>query len=168
LTEFTFSRYLPPFLQGYKGIALFLDADMVVRADIEELFQLADDQYAVQVVATPKIFERPSLMLFNCAKCTALTPEFIESDSPQALQWGRVGYLPPEWNNCIGYEPADENAKIVHYTTGIPCFEEVQGLGHEDTWRDELRGATRTVPWADIMGQSVHAEHLKAKRAEGR
>lgn len=138
---------------------------MVVRADIEELFYLADSQYAVQVVDTPKKFERPSLMLFNCARCEQLTPQWIddENNHPQALDWGPVGYLPKEWNNCIGYEPADPEAKIVHYTTGIPVFEEVEGLGHETTWRDELRAATATVPWQDIMGGSVHAEMLRAK-----
>ena len=30
LTEFTFSRFLVPYLCGFKGMAVFLDADMVV------------------------------------------------------------------------------------------------------------------------------------------
>lgn len=153
---------------GYRGTALFLDADMVCRGDIEELFQLADPEVAVQVVQCPKRFEWPSLMLFNNARCGVLTPDYIETAQPQSLDWGAVGFLPKTWNNCIGYEPADPDAKLVHFTTGIPCFEEVQGLGHEDTWAAELRAATQTVAWQDIMGGSVHAQHLEKLRAEGR
>jgi lipopolysaccharide biosynthesis glycosyltransferase len=67
LTDFTYTRYLPPYLMGYKGTALFLDADMIVLEDIKELFDLADDRYAVQVVKAKDRFEWPSMMLFNCA-----------------------------------------------------------------------------------------------------
>lgn len=164
LTDFTYSRYLPPYLMGYKGTALFLDADMLVDADIAELFDLADPQYAVQVVKSKLRFEWPSLMLFNCEKCTALTPEFIENGRPHDLEWGPVGDLPAEWNVPIGYEDAT-NAKILHYTAGIPAFPETQALGSVDIWRDELRAACSTVPWKDLMGGSVHVKMVEAANA---
>lgn len=159
LTDFTFTRYLVPFLMGYQGRALFLDGDMLVQADIAELFAVADSKYAVQVVKGPQRFEWPSLMLFNCAKCKELTPEFIENGRPQDMNWGEVGELPPEWNRCVGYEKTDD-AKLLHYTMGVPAFPETHILGHVDEWKHDLSAACSTVPWADLMGGSIHAQRL--------
>jgi len=164
LTDFTYTRYLPPWLMGYKGTALFLDADMVVQGDISDLFALADTEYAVQVVKSKDRFEWPSLMLFNCEKCTALTPEFIEQGNPQNLSWGAVGELPKEWNHCVGYDEPNPDAQLIHYTMGIPAFPEVAHLEHTDTWRQELKAANSTVSWQELMGKSVHAERLNATR----
>ena len=36
-TEFSFSRFLTPYLSSYAGWSLFMDCDMLVRADIGEL-----------------------------------------------------------------------------------------------------------------------------------
>ena len=47
---FIFSRYLVPYLQGFEGAAIFVDGDMIVNADINELIDLFDPEYAVQVV----------------------------------------------------------------------------------------------------------------------
>lgn len=48
---FTLSRFLVPFIMGYKGHAIFLDgSDMMMCGDIAELDQLFDDSKAVQVV----------------------------------------------------------------------------------------------------------------------
>lgn len=161
LTDFTFARYLVPHLMGYKGVGLFLDADMLVDADIKELFDLHDPKYAVQVVKGPMRFEWPSLMLFNSAKCKKLTPQFIEYGRPQDMEWGTVGELPAEWNHCIGYDEPRPDAKLYHYTMGIPAFPETQILGAVDIWRDELKAACSTVPWADLMSGSVHAKRLQ-------
>lgn len=48
-TLFAISRFCVPFLQR-EGFALFMDCDMILRADIAELFALAASRYAVQVV----------------------------------------------------------------------------------------------------------------------
>lgn len=37
-TQFTYSRFLVPWLCGYQGLALFLDNDMVCRGDVVSLF----------------------------------------------------------------------------------------------------------------------------------
>ena len=49
-TEFTFTRFLVPALMNYKGWALFCDDDVVFLEDVQKLFDLADDKYAVMCV----------------------------------------------------------------------------------------------------------------------
>jgi hypothetical protein len=173
LTEFTFSRYLCPFLCDYEGWSLFLDADMLVLGDIAELFDLADPQYAVMVVKNPQLrFEWPSLMLFNNEKCRELTPEWIEDskNAPQAFQWADfVGSLPSAWNHCVGYDKPRPDAKLIHYTQGIPCFPEVSDSEYKNEWMEELKACNSSVSWAEIMGRSVHAkpvmERLRGSRS---
>ena len=83
-TEFSFSRFLVPALNMYQGKALFMDSDMYLRADINELFDLCNmDYYPVYCVhhkyepeKTTKMdgkeqqpYRRKnwsSLMMFNC------------------------------------------------------------------------------------------------------
>lgn len=169
LTDFTFTRYLVPWLMGYEGVGLFLDADMVVRGDIAELFAHAmpdkllprDCLPSVWVVKGVERFEWPSVMLFNCEKCTKLTPEFIEHGVPQNFEWGSVGDLPRDWNHCVGYDAPGDSAKLLHYTMGLPVFAEVEHLGHADEWKEELRAACSTVSWQELMGGSIHAERLR-------
>ena len=49
-TEFTFTRFLIPELTNFKGWAVFMDSDMILTTDIQELFDQADDRYAVMCV----------------------------------------------------------------------------------------------------------------------
>ena len=51
---FTLSRFLVPYICGFKGHAIFVDgSDMLCLSDIAELDSLFDDRYAVQVVKHP-------------------------------------------------------------------------------------------------------------------
>src|SRR5690554_5675645 len=49
-TEFSFSRFLTPYLSDYQGWSLFMDCDVLCRTDIARLWDLRDDRYAVMVV----------------------------------------------------------------------------------------------------------------------
>lgn len=52
---FTLSRFLVPYLSGFKGHAIFADAcDMLMLGDVAELDSLLDPRYAVQVVKHPE------------------------------------------------------------------------------------------------------------------
>ena len=135
---------------------------MILQDDIVELFNLSDKRYAVQVVDGLR-FERPSLMLFNNSKCKTLTPEWIddEQNQPQLLEWGKVGYLPDEWNHCVGYQDKKE-AKLIHYTQGIPYFPETKNCDYSQEWWDEMNTALGTVSWQELMGSSVHANAVKS------
>jgi lipopolysaccharide biosynthesis glycosyltransferase len=157
LTEFTFSRFLVPHLCGYQGLGLFLDADMLVQGDIAELFSLKDETH-VQVVKNAQRFEWSSLMLFDCAKCSVLTPEFIDTPTtnPLSMKWGDVGDLPNEWNHCVGYDKPNPKAKLIHFTKGIPIWPETKSCEHSDAWWDELRITNSSVSHQELMGNSVH------------
>lgn len=159
LTEFTYARYVVPYICDYEGYAVFMDADMMCLADINELFEIAkhsDD--SVHVVKSHMRFEWPSLMVFNNAKCKKLTLEHIETDSPAKLEWADgVGELPSEFNHLVGYDEP-KGAKVVHFTQGIPCWPETNTCEYAEEWEAEKRAALNTCTWKELMGKSVHAE----------
>lgn len=160
LTEFTYSRFLVPYLSGYTHQSVFMDADIVVRADITELFDCIDLTCSVQVQKNQAQFEWASVMLFNNHKCLALTPQYVgdEGNSLFDLSWAqKVGELPEEWNHCVGYAEPKE-AKLYHYTQGLPCWYESRGLPEDAHWIDEHKEMLRTCGWSELMGQSVHAK----------
>jgi hypothetical protein len=164
LTDFTFSRYLCPWLCGYEGVSLFMDADMIVRADVHEIAQLAAKDAPVSLVKNRLRLEWPSMMFFRNALCRALTPEFVETGKPEAVEWApAIGELPPEWNHCVGYDEPDPKAKLIHFTQGIPCWPETQDCEHAETWREEHRHLNGTVSWTELMGRSVHAKHMRPR-----
>jgi hypothetical protein len=159
LTEFTFSRYLVPYLCGYEGSAVFMDADIVVTGDIGDLFAQVDGVSAVQVNMQQPKFEWPSVMLFNNALCRKLTPEYVDdpTNKPSALDWGPVGSFTPEWNHCVNKTP-DAEAKLYHYTEGLPVWDEVRNGPLDAHWFIERDAMNHTVSWRELMGGSVHAE----------
>lgn len=175
LTPFTWSRFLVPWLCKGEGLALFLDVDILVRGDISELFHLIDGvpDKAVWVSKNKMAFEWASVMAFNCdhPDNRKLTPEFIETAAAlHKISWtDAVGNLPPEWNQLVGYDPPREDAKLLHFTQGVPAYPETIGGGYAAEWKAELKAATATRPWAELMGQSVHAapvlERLGRSRA---
>ena len=159
LTEFTYSRYLVPWLCGYEGSAIFMDADIVVTGDIGELLDQADPQYAVQVMQNQPKFEWASVMLFNNANCKVLTPEWIDdpANKPQNLDWGTVGSFSDDWNHCVGYAKP-KVANLYHYTMGLPCWYETRGNREDMHWLNAFKEMQHTVSWKDLMGKSVHAK----------
>jgi hypothetical protein len=159
-TEFSMTRFLVPYLSGFDGWSLFMDSDMLCQADIGNLLAFRDDSKAVlccQHDYTPKsgtkfqghqqtVYPRKnwsSLMLFNNARCEALTPEYVNTATPMMLhrfQWtedDRVGSLPLDWNWLVGEYGPNAHAKNLHYTLGGPWFPETVGCDHADLWRAE-------------------------------
>lgn len=165
LTEFTYSRYCPPFLCDYKGTSLFLDADMLLLDDIWKLDAIAGEMpNSVCVVKNKLRFEWPSLMYFHNERCKKLTPEYIESGKPQTFDWATegVGELPQEWNHCIPYDGEIESPKLVHYTAGIPCWPETSKCKYANEWNLVAKDSISTVSWDDLMANSVHAEVVRS------
>lgn len=161
LTEFTYSRFLVPWLCDYNGRAIFMDSDIVVTGDVDELLEIARlPDVSVLVMQDQPRFEWPSVMVFDCENCTVLTPEFVDDrDVPLLdLNWGKIGTFPLEWNRCVGYANGSGKAKLYHYTQGLPCWPETRGLPEDDIWFEEFKQLTYTCPWMDLMRNSVHAK----------
>ncbi len=161
LTEFTFSRFLVPYLCGFKGSALFMDSDIAVTGDIKELFDQAEiSTHDVQVMKDQPQFEWGSVMLFNNPRCAKLTVDFVNDESNHLLdlKWARsIGSFSSEWNHCVGYQQPKE-AKLYHYTQGLPCWPETRGLPEDGIWDTAYASATATCSWSDLMATSVHAK----------
>jgi len=162
LTPFTWSRFLVPWLCGYKGMALFLDIDIMVRADIVELFHHGAGSGAVAVSKNPMTFEWASVILFNCDHLDnrRLTPELVEGGHKlHAISWTEaITDLPREWNHLVGYDKPNPDAKLVHFTQGIPAFPETQDCEFAAEWMQEANTAVSSKPWHVLMGNSVHAK----------
>jgi lipopolysaccharide biosynthesis glycosyltransferase len=164
-TEFSFSRFLVPYLSEYSGWSLFMDCDMLARADISELFDLIDEKYSVMVCKHDYVprdevkflgnvqtkYEKKnwsSLVLFNNAKCKALTPEYVNTASGLELhqfKWlgddAQIGGLPLEWNWLVGEYPYNDKAKICHFTLGGPYFRNYVNSDYADEWNAALKEA---------------------------
>lgn len=160
-TDFAFSRFLVPYLSNYEGWSIFMDNDMIVREDIVNLWNCRDDNYAVMVVKhdhKPKekikflgeeqtTYEKKnwsSVMLFNNAKCKALTKEFVNTATGLQLhqfKWlesdDLIGELPHKWNHLVDYDVYDPDAALVHYTSGGPYFKDYQDCDYADEWLAE-------------------------------
>ena len=116
---------------------------MLVLEDIAKLFELADGKHTIQLVKNKLRLEWCSLILFNNAKCRELRPAVIDdmSRDPFGLWWASsVGALPEEWNHCVGYDDPRSDAKLVHFTRGVPFFPETEDIEYVDEWRSELEG----------------------------
>ncbi|EDP63529.1 hypothetical protein BAL199_07348 [alpha proteobacterium BAL199] len=163
-TEFTYSRFLTPYLAGYQGWALFCDCDFLWLSDIAELVALADPATAVMCVhhdhqpteatkmdgAVQTTYPRKnwsSLMLFNCGHpmTRSLTPETVNTATGAHLhrmQWAddaQIGALPPSWNWLEGSmaKPESGTPDAIHFTRGGPWFDGWQDVDYGDVWRHE-------------------------------
>lgn len=164
LTEFTFSRFLVPYLSGFRGNSLFMDPDMIVTGDICELLDGIDcTKGAVHVVKDQPQFEWPSMMVFSNMRCKTLMPEYVNNPENNLFDlesWSTkgVGELPAEWNHCVGYkEPAQ--AKLYHFTAGLPIWPETANQYEEQrAWDDAFRKALSSCSYMELMGNSVHEQ----------
>jgi hypothetical protein len=163
LTDFTYTRWLVPYLCDFKGDALFIDPDTIVLGDVTEIPLIADPSMAVSVVQGRLKFEWASLVYFQCGSgsCTKLTPEYVadETHQPATFDWvepGRLGALPAEWNHLVLYDLPNPAAKVIHYTAGIPCWPETAACDAAPLWHEEVKVALSTVSWDALMGKSVH------------
>lgn len=160
--QFIYSRFLVPHLMNWSGHAIFIDGDMIVRSDIVELWNMRSADMDVQVVkhdyktkravkylgAPNQDYPRKnwsSVILWNCSSMSnrILTPDFIQRSTGSFLHrfsWLRdhkIGELPIEWNWLPDEFGSNDNAKLLHYTLGTPCFNEFADTPMADEWHCE-------------------------------
>ena len=175
--SFSKLRFVCPYLSGFKGFSLFLDgADMLLRTDLAELWALRDTHLALQCVkhsyktkfprkyvgttleAENQDYPRKqwsSVILWNngYSPHQKLTPEFISKTPGPDLHrfsWvpdDRIGELPKEWNHIPGEIQANPNAKLVHFSLGIPGFEHYRRNEHSPEWTEHLRSAAKGLQY---------------------
>jgi lipopolysaccharide biosynthesis glycosyltransferase len=156
-TEFSFSRFLIPYLMNYNGWAIFMDSDMVMLSDITKLWNLRNEKYALQVCKhdyTPNsknkflgnnqtIYAKKnwsSLMLMDCSKCKTLTPEYVNTKSGLELhqfKWldeNLIGSISLEWNWLVGEYPYKKDVHNIHFTEGGPYFKDYKNTEYANEW----------------------------------
>ncbi|HVE53845.1 MAG TPA: glycosyltransferase [Ramlibacter sp.] len=172
-TPFSFQRFLIPELCGFQGRAIYLDADMQVFGDIDEVWSHAMAGHDLVTVTEGNSGRRGqfSVMLLDCARL----PWRIE-DIVGGLDAGRYGYeqlmqemcvaphvgrtLAPAWNSLEHHEPGV--TRLLHYTDmdTQPWVSRANPLGH--LWVACLRRAVEAgaIPAEDVQ-QAVGLGHVR-------
>ena len=163
---FIYSRFLVPYLNNFKGMALFLDGDMLVRSDVAELLWEFEQDEAVKVVKHYYQTKHPikylgaknedypkknwsSVMLWNCGHHLnkQLTPKFVMEKDGKYLhrfEWlkypeEQVGKLDESWNHLVTEYDYDQDAKLAHFTLGTPCFNGYKDCDYSEEWFDTYK-----------------------------
>jgi hypothetical protein len=160
-TEFSFTRFLVPYLAGYEGWALFMDCDFLWRGDVAGIMDYADPKVPVMVVqhryepkettkmdgAVQHQYPRKnwsSLMLINCGHRSVKDCLKIEDVNNQTgmylhqLLWAgtHIGALPIAYNYLEGWHTKNDcpNPVAVHFTRGGPWFKDWGNVEYADEW----------------------------------
>jgi hypothetical protein len=189
-TGFSFRRFVIPKLCGYRGRALYVDADMQVFGDLAELWAIPFGEHRVLCTyqaVRPAAWKHErefqpgrqlSVMMLDCSRLAWDVDEIV-----RGLDEGRYDYktlmhdlcvvapqhvadtLPPEWNCLEWYDPA--RSKLVHYTV-VPT----QPWKNDDNplrgvWETAYRQAVAAgaVPPADVA-RAVAQGHVKPSLLE--
>jgi len=163
-TQFTYSRFLTPFLAGFRGLAIYCDCDFLWLDDIATLVAQVDPGKAVSCVQhdyrpreatkmdgrVQSVYPRKnwsSLMVFNAghAACSNLSVERVNTSAPAWLHrmgWvadSDIGALDDRWNWLEGWRTRDGTTPgAVHFTRGGPWFPEWQDVDYAQAWLNEL------------------------------
>lgn len=158
-TQFAISRFLTPTL-AREGWALFVDCDVLFRANPWDILQHADPDKAVICVKHNYVPESEvkkqgaiqtkysrknwsSVMLFNCDHPSnkKLTVDLVNSVPGRDLHgfcWLKdeeIGELPVEWNFLVGVsKPGEGEPKLVHWTEGSPALPDYRDTLYSDEY----------------------------------
>lgn len=152
-------------------------SDMLALADLAELDDLFDSRYAVQVVKHEAYISRhrrkyvgttmecdqsnyvrknwASVMLMNCEHPvwrSGLQKFLAEADLLKLLQFAflnddLVGALPAAWNVLVDEGQSNPEAKLLHWTVGIPHFQNYANADCSALWF-----AARDIAWQERRG----------------
>lgn len=149
-TPFSFQRFAIPALCGYQGRAIYLDSDMLVLDDIENLWSLRMDGAAVLATDVDHS-ARNAVLLIDCVR--AMWDLNIVVDD---LDAGRVSYrglmedleglgpvartIHARWNRLDEHPP---DTALLHYTDMRRQPWRAPGHPLEWIWLEELEAAVR-------------------------
>jgi lipopolysaccharide biosynthesis glycosyltransferase len=162
-TGFSFSRFCIPKLAGYRGKAIYMDADMLVFRDIRDLWEIPFDGAKIIVQEEVKFQEittkkagapkkrkkQCAVMLIDCDRVDWEVEKIVGGmdaglyDYEQLmydlciLQESEVKYgVPFEWNSLEHY---DQNTRLIHYTDVYTQPWTAIGNRFAYLWFDEVR-----------------------------
>lgn len=195
-TEFTYCRFFVPYINNYKGWALFADDDFLWLGDIAELLDQVDDKYAIMCAqhdyapaAGSKLAGRQqeayprknwsSMVLYNCGHPAnaKLTIEMINSASGSYLhrfQWieddALIGRIHHDWNFLVEwYTPYTDGEfpKAIHYTEGGPWFPDYRKTDYSKVWFEYLKEYEATLTQPRKLCPYERFSETGAKALEG-
>ena len=165
-TDFSFTRFLVPYLNNYEDWALFVDGDFLFRTDPQDLLECVDEEeHDVYVVKHPELItstrikmdgrvNRPypckywsSLMYINCDEQEIAPDDVNEAPAGDlhGFKWtDKVGNLPATFNNMVGYYDIYQPS-AVHFTDGGPWLKGFEDQPYADEWRAVLHETQRPV-----------------------
>lgn len=147
-TEFTYSRFLIPYLENYEGFSMFIDNDFLFKGSLLPMFYYLNPDDAVACIQYPQYkhdetkfkgevnIDYPrklwsSLMIFNNGHedCKKLTPDAVNTWTGKQLhqfEWTeKISPIPERYIFVEGYD--DPEVKWdwngIHYTRGGPWVE---------------------------------------------
>lgn len=174
-TEFTFSRFLVPYLNNYKGWAIFCDCDFLWLNDIKNLLDQRNNKFAVMCVQhdyKPKskvkmdgkkqlIYPRKnwsSMVMWNCEhpENKKINLNMVNNQTGKFLHrfgWlddKFIGKIDTSWNWLVGWYNLGEskNVNAIHFTEGGPWFENYKNCDFSDLWKkykDEMKSMNDKV-----------------------
>lgn len=162
-TEHANARFLVPFVAD-GGWALFCDADILFRANVDMMAKELDPTkaaYCVKHRYEPKpgvkmdgqlqtAYARKnwtSFMIWNVGHEAnkRLTLDMVNSLPGRDLHrlcWlddTEIGELDPGWNWLVGHSAPSIDPKVVHFTEGTPDMPGYEDCEYADEWRAELQ-----------------------------
>lgn len=169
-TEFSFTRFLVPYLSRYQGWSIFMDCDMLCQVDLWSIVPHILDQKDKAVLVcqhdyVPKtatkmdgkiqtVYPRKnwsSFMVFQNAECRTLTREYVRTASGADLHqfaWVKdkdIGTLPLTWNWLSDEYAPNPSAEIIHFTLGGPYMKGHESCDHADLWNEEYAEMMRPL-----------------------
>ena len=149
-TEFTYSRFLIPYLENYEGFSLFIDNDFIFKKSLLPMFNYLNPNDAVACIKYPQYqhdeskfngevnIDYPcklwsSMMFFNNSHedCKKLTPEVVNTWTGKQLhqfEWtNAISEIPQKYIFVEGYDNPDEKWDYtgIHYTRGGPWINDM-------------------------------------------
>lgn len=147
-TEFTYSRFLIPYLENYEGFSIFIDDDFIFERTLLPMFYYLHPDDAVACIQYPQYkhdetkfngevnIDYPkklwsSMMIFNNGHedCKKLTPETVNTWTGKQLhqfEWtDKISKIPEKYIFVEGYDDPDVKWDFsgIHYTRGGPWVE---------------------------------------------
>jgi hypothetical protein len=175
-TRFSFCRFTIPERMGFRGRALYLDADMLALADPAELWRLPFGAQKVLCTFQPgpppawrdNGFFRPgrqfSVMLLDCARLPWRIEEIVRGLDERRFTYPQLMFelclvardeiaerIPAEWNHLERHEPG--LTRLIHYT-----------VASTQPWR--RRGNPNGSIWYRYLAEAVEAGAVSARDLE--